>query len=122
MEPHPQPTGAHDPNPQPKTGRARTFAREFKAFAFKGNVIDLAVGIVIGTAFNAIVTSLVNNVIMQAIAHFFGRPDFSSIVVADIHIGSFVTQVVNFLIIALTLFVILRYLLREDFIGEKTRE
>ena len=46
-------------------GHAKTFAEEFRSFAMQGNVIDLAVGIVIGTAFNAIVTSLVNDIIMQ---------------------------------------------------------
>ncbi|HYC34240.1 MAG TPA: large conductance mechanosensitive channel protein MscL [Candidatus Paceibacterota bacterium] len=80
-------------------------ASEFKAFAIKGNAIELAVGIVIGTAFNNIVNSLVNDVIMQAIAMAFGKPDFSSFVVGAIKIGNFINAVVNFLIVSLSVFV-----------------
>jgi large conductance mechanosensitive channel len=86
------------------------FLSEFKAFAMKGNVIDLAVGVVIGVAFNAVVDSFVKDVVMQLIAAIFKQPDFSSIVISYnglllIKIGSFINAVVNFLIIALSVFV-----------------
>lgn len=93
-------------------GQAKNFLSEFKTFAFKGNLIDLAVGIVIGTAFNAIVNSLVNDVIMQAIAWAFGAPNFNSLVIGPIQIGSFITQIVNFLIVALSVFLVLKFILR----------
>lgn len=84
------------------------FIEEFKAFAIKGNAIELAVGIVIGTAFNNIVNSLVNDVIMQAIAMVFGQPDFSTITIGAIKIGSFINSLVNFAIIALSVFVAIK--------------
>ncbi len=86
----------------------KNFLDEFKSFAMKGNVIDLAVGVVIGTAFNAIVDSLVKDVIMQAIAWAFKQPDFASIVLGPVRIGSFINQIVNFLIVALSVFVAIK--------------
>ncbi len=88
----------------------KNFIEEFKAFAVKGNAIELAVGIVIGTAFNNIVNSLVNDVIMQAIAMVFGQPDFGTITVGAIKIGSFINSLVNFVIIALSVFVAIKAL------------
>lgn len=92
--------------------QATTFWDDFKAFAIQGNMIDLAVGIVIGTAFNAVVNSLVNDIIMQIIAGIFGKPDFSSIVIGPVHIGAFITNVINFLIIALSVFVVMKVVMR----------
>ena len=86
----------------------KNFIEEFKAFAVKGNAIELAVGIVIGTAFNSIVNSLVNDVIMQVIAMIFGQPDFSSITLGAIKIGNFINSLVNFFIIALSVFVAIK--------------
>lgn len=97
----------------------RNFLQEFKEFAFSGNVIDLAVGIVIGTAFNAVVNSLVNDVIMQAVASAFGKPDFSEIIIGTIRIGSFITSLLNFLIIALSVFFVLKFVLRKKFEEKK---
>lgn len=94
------------------SGKATGFIEEFKAFALKGSVLDLAIGIVIGAAFNKIVESLVGDVIMPIIAMIFGAPDFSSIVLGQIKIGSFITSVVNFLIIALSVFVALKVIMR----------
>ncbi len=91
---------------------ASGFAQEFKAFAIQGNLIDLAVGIVIGTAFNAIVNSLVGDVIMPLIAMIFGKPDFSAIVLGQVKIGNFITAIVNFIIIALSVFVTIKILMR----------
>lgn len=90
----------------------KNFIEEFKAFALKGNVLDLAVGVVIGTAFGKIVDSLVNDVIMQAIAMIFKQPDFGSIVIAAnggaIKIGAFLNNLVNFLIVAASVFVAIK--------------
>lgn len=83
----------------------KNFIEEFKAFALKGNAIELAVGIVVGTAFNNIVNSLVGDVIMPAIAMVFGQPDFSAIVIGSIKIGNFINAIINFVIIALSVFV-----------------
>jgi large conductance mechanosensitive channel len=93
-------------------GKASGFIEEFKAFALKGSVLDLAIGIVIGAAFNKIVESLVADVIMPIIAMIFGAPDFSSIVLGQVKIGNFITAVVNFLIIALSVFVALKVIMR----------
>jgi large conductance mechanosensitive channel len=84
------------------------FIEEFKAFAMKGNMIDLAVGVVIGTAFNAVIDSLVKDVIMQAIAMLFKQPDFGSIMLGAIKIGSFLNNLVNFVIVALSVFVAIK--------------
>lgn len=89
----------------------KKFLQEFKAFAMRGNVLDLAVGVVVGGAFNAIVTSLVNDIISPLIGLFFNT-DFSNlaITVGDVNIayGAFLTAVVNFLIVAFTLFVVIK--------------
>lgn len=93
-------------------GKAKGFMSEFKAFAMQGNVIDLAVGIVIGTAFNAIVNSLVTDVVMPIIGTLFGTPDFSKLAIGQIMIGKFITNIVNFLIIALSVFIVIKFLNR----------
>lgn len=98
----------------PGAGAAKGFIEEFKAFAMQGNVIDMAVGIVIGVAFNAIVTSLVDDIVMPIIAMIFGQPDFSAIVIGSIKIGSFINSIVNFLIIGLSIFVVIKFVLRKD--------
>jgi large conductance mechanosensitive channel len=86
--------------------------KDFRDFALKGNVIDLAVAVVIGVAFNAVVTSLVNDVIMPVIAAIVGKPDFDDLTITlgdtPVYYGRFLTALVNFLIIAATLFVIVR--------------
>lgn len=86
--------------------------KDFRDFALKGNVIDLAVAVVIGVAFNAVVTSLVNDVVMPIIAAIVGKPDFDDLTFTlgdtPVFYGSFLTALVNFLIIAATLFVIVR--------------
>ena len=82
--------------------------KEFKEFAMKGNVIDLAIGVLIGTAFNKIVTSLVNDIIMPVIGIIIGGVDFSDLSLtyhdANILYGSFLQSVVDFLIIGFSLF------------------
>ena len=73
--------------------------KEFKEFAMKGNIIDMAIGVIIGGAFQKIVTSLVNDIIMPAIAIFTGKVDFSDLVVtvgnSSIKYGAFITTIVD---------------------------
>ncbi len=89
--------------------QARSLFEEFKGFAFKGNVIDLAVGVIVGTAFGKIVSSLVDNVIMPVVAVILpGRVAYEqwklTINGKDIPYGKFLGDVVNFLIVAAALF------------------
>ena len=83
--------------------------KEFKEFALKGNIMDMAIGVIIGGAFQKIVTSLVNDIIMPAISIFTGKVDFSDLVVtvgnSSIKYGSFITTIVDFLIIAFSIFI-----------------
>ncbi len=72
----------------------------FKEFISRGNVIDLAVGIIMGVAFSGIVGSLVADVITPLVGAVFGRPDFSGIVLGPITIGKFINALVNFLLVA----------------------
>ena len=81
---------------------------EFRAFLMRGNIVDLAVAVVIGVAFGAVVTSLVDDIIMPIIGIFGGSPDFSSntftINGSEFRWGNFVTQVIAFIIIAAVIF------------------
>jgi large conductance mechanosensitive channel len=86
---------------------------EFKAFAFKGNVIDLAVGVIIGAAFGAIVKSLTDNIIMPLISAITpgdkGYETWSWIVNGkEVHYGKFIGEVLNFLIVAFALFIFIK--------------
>ncbi len=90
----------------------KNIIEEFKAFALKGNVMDLAIAVVIGAAFGKIVTSLVDDIIMPTVG-LFGKADFSQYVVAgQIKIGMFVNNIVNFLIVAVSVFVAVKFLNR----------
>lgn len=86
--------------------------KEFKKFIARGNVIDLAVGVIIGAAFTAIVQSLVTNLINPLIGLFVGRIDLSNLVLqvgdAKFKYGSFLNSVINFLIIAFVVFLIVK--------------
>jgi large conductance mechanosensitive channel len=86
--------------------------KDFRDFVMRGNVLDLAVAVVIGVAFNAVVNSLVNDILMQIIAAVFGEPNFNDLTFTInggvIYYGRFLTAVINFLIIAATLFVIIK--------------
>lgn len=92
---------------------------EFKAFVMRGNVIDLAVGVIIGGAFGKIVTSLVNDIFMPIIGMIIGNVNFSSLEIklgepvegaeqAAIKYGMFIQEIVNFLIIALCIFMVIK--------------
>lgn len=77
----------------------------FKDFITRGNVIDLAVGLIIGGAFTTVVNALVESVLMPAIAMIFQAPNFDSwLAFGDIKVGVFITAVVNFLIVAAALY------------------
>jgi large conductance mechanosensitive channel len=76
----------------------------FRDFISRGNVIDLAVGVIIGGAFGAIVASLVGDVITPLIGMIFGKPDFSAIQVGPIMIGKFINAVMGFLFVAFGLY------------------
>jgi large conductance mechanosensitive channel len=100
--------------------------KEFKKFALKGNMIDLAVGVIIGGAFNALVTSLVNDIIMPILSIFTKNIDYSNLFIsldgkeyesleaakaaqaATINYGSFLSGIINFLIMAFVVFIIVR--------------
>jgi large conductance mechanosensitive channel len=86
---------------------------DFKKFALKGNVIDLAVGVVIGTAFGKIVTSLVQDLIMPLVGLLLGGINFSKLsytfLDAEIHYGAFIQSVVDFFIIAFSIFLVIRF-------------
>lgn len=102
--------------------------KEFKEFAVKGNMMDLAVGMIIGSAFTSIVSSLVNDIFMPVISIFTGKLDFSNLFLAldgnhyptlaaaqeagaaTLSYGSFISGLINFLIMALVVFMIVKAL------------
>lgn len=86
--------------------------KDFKEFAFKGNVLDLAVAVVIGAAFGNIVTSLVENIITPLVGILLGDIDFTSIKLGELLIGNFLQSVFNFLVIAFSIFIFIRLLSR----------
>ena len=100
----------------------KKFFQEFKEFINKGNVLGLAVGVIIGGAFSTITTSLTNDVIMPIVSIFLGGVDFSSMSVAlptfyplaedaapnTLNYGNFISAVINFLILALVVFCIVK--------------
>ena len=85
---------------------------EFKEFISRGNVLDLAVGVIIGGAFSKIVSSLVNDVFMPLIGVFIGGLDFSSLTIkvkdASINYGLFLQNIVDFLLMAICIFIIVK--------------
>ena len=88
--------------------------KEFKEFALKGNAIELAVGVVVGGAFQTIIKSLVNDIIMPLFSALFGKVDFSEWVWkignSTVPYGSFISAIVNFLLIAFSLFLVVKYI------------
>ena len=107
-------------------GEDKNMLKEFKEFAMKGNVLDMAIGIIIGAAFGKIITSLVSDVIMPPIGLILGRVDFSSLFLnlshthydslaaakaagdATINYGLFLNTVIDFLIVAFVIFLLVR--------------
>lgn len=97
------------------------FLKEFKTFAMRGNVVDLAVGLIMGAAFGKIVSSLVNDVIMPPIGVLIGGVDFSSLIITvrsasesakavTLNYGVFINTVIDFVIVALSVFLLIRAL------------
>ncbi len=97
--------------------------KEFKEFVMKGNVVDMAVGIIIGAAFGKIVTSIVNDVIMPPIGYALGGVDFSYLMVVlreatptvpgvAIRYGAFINTVIDFLIVAAAIFMLIKLINR----------
>ena len=100
--------------------KMKKFIQEFKEFAFRGNVVDLAVGVVIGSAFTGIVNSIVNDLFTPIIARITGSVDFSSLVIKlaegeeapTILLGSFLQTVINFFIVAVCIFCLVKVINR----------
>ena len=100
--------------------------KEFKEFAMRGNVLDMAVGIVVGASFGGIVTSLVNDILMPPVGLLLGRVDFSNLFInltphpyetvaaakaagaATLNYGVFLNTLINFLVVALAIFLLVR--------------
>lgn len=115
----------------------KKFLDEFKAFALKGNMIDLAVGMIIGSAFTSIVNSLVNDIFMPLLSLITGKVDFTNMFialdgntyatlaeakelsVATINYGSFITQTINFLLMALVVFITVKQVNKLRSMGKK---
>ena len=108
-----------------------TFFKAFKAFIAKGNVLDMAVGVVVGGAFGKITTSLVNDIINPLIGLLVGKEDLSAWVITlkeavdettpavTLNIGSFISTILDFLIISLSIFCVLRVLMKAKAAADK---
>jgi len=103
----------------------KKFFEEFKTFALRGNVIDMAVGVVVGGAFSSIVTSLVNDIISPLIGLLF-KNDFASLAAEfggiTLAYGAFLTAVINFVIVAFTLFLVVKALNGANRIMQRKKE
>ncbi len=103
----------------------KSFFGEFKKFILRGNVIDLAVGVIIGAAFQAIVTSLVDDIISPLIG-LIANTDLSAMVatVGDVEIrwGAFITAIINFIIMAFVIFLIVKAINKAAELGKKKEE
>ena len=107
----------------------KNLANEFKKFAMRGNVIDMAVGIIIGAAFGKIVDSLVKDVIMPPIGLVLGKVDFSNLkweLAKDVSVnyGNFINNVISFLIVAFAVFILIKAIntLQEKMIVTEKKE
>ena len=108
-----------------------TFFKDFKAFIANGNVLDMAVGVVVGGAFGKITTSLVNDIINPLIGLLVGKEDLSAWVITlkeavdettpavTLNIGSFISTILDFLIISLSIFCVLRVLMKAKAAADK---
>lgn len=110
---------------QRRAAKMRKFISEFKEFAMKGNVMDMAVGIIIGSAFTGIVTSLVDNILSPVIG-LLTKGNFDGLAVdffgVTLKYGSFIMAVLNFLIVAFVLFVIIKAMNKAKSLGQKQEE
>ena len=89
----------------------KNFIEEFKAFALRGNVMDMAIGVIIGGAFQAIIKSFIDNIINPLVGVVF-QVDFSSVVIklgaVNLMIGAFISSVINFFLLAFVLFIMVK--------------
>ena len=102
------------------------FLKEFKEFISRGNVMDLAVGVIIGSAFGKIVSSLVDNILMPLIGMIIGGINFSTLSItvgtAQIQYGLFLQNIIDFLIVAFCIFLIVKSLNKLSNIKKKEQE
>ena len=105
--------------------KSSKFINEFKTFILRGNVMDLAVGVLIGTAFQGLVTSLTNNIISPILGAF-TKLDFNQYVLTignlKLTYGAFLTDVINFVIMAFIIFLIVKFMNKLAGIGKKKEE
>ncbi len=111
----------------------KKFLEEFKAFALKGNVVDMAIGVVIGGAFAAITGSLVSNIITPLLAFLFNSPNTDALNITlraasegqdaiVLGLGTFIGTIVNFLVIALALFSVVKAMNKANALAEKLKK
>jgi large conductance mechanosensitive channel len=123
--------------PLGKVRHVRSFMDEFRQFAFQGNIVDLGVGLVIGASFKELTSSFVDNILMPPIGLLLGNADFSQLFVSlngahfdtlsaakeagapVLMYGAFLTQLIDFLLIALSVYVVLRFVLRQQVVKKK---
>ncbi len=104
----------------------KNFMKEFKAFALKGNVIDMAIGVLIAGAFSNIVAALTENIINPIIGLLF-NVDFSKVVIhltdeVSLGIGAFISAIINFILLALVLFTIIKAVNKASALAKKKEE
>ena len=103
----------------------KKFLQEFKEFALRGNVMDLAIGVIIGAAFQAIINSMVNDVLSPLIG-LIANTDLSYLVLTirdvDVKYGSFLTAVINFVIMVFVIFLLVKTMNKIASIGKKKEE
>ena len=104
----------------------KKFIEEFKEFALKGNVMDMAVGVIIGAAFGNIITALTENVINPIIGCI-GNPEVTGFVIPlikgqEINLGALITAIINFLLMAFVLFLVIKAMNKAMSIGKKKEE
>lgn len=111
----------------------KKFLEEFKAFALKGNVVDMAVGVIIGGAFAAITGALVGNVITPLLAYLFNSPNTDALNITlraaegdreaiVLGLGTFLGAIINFLVIALVLFSVIKAMNKAKALSEKKKQ
>lgn len=114
-----------------------SFWNDFREFALQGNLIDLTVGVVIGTAFKQLTTSLVDDIIMPPLGLLLGNANFSDLYISlsgeefeslavaqaagapTLNYGLFITNLIDFLLVALTIYLVLRFVLRHQMVTKK---
>lgn len=108
--------------------KMKKFFNEFKEFISRGNVMDMAIGIIIGAAFGKIVTSFVNDILMPPIGYFLGGINFTELKVdmgsSSLNYGNFIQTVIDFVIIAVAIFLMIKFLnkLKIQLIAEKAKK